>query len=349
VFVGVSSVEELSAAVPSYACCTFRGSLVALDASTGNIVWRAYTLPQPPAMTGFTTAGVPAYGPSGAAVWTTPSIDPASGTVFIGTGNNYTGVTAQEDAMAAYDVNTGQLKWMTQFAGHDTWNISCIADPFVFNCPNPGSDFDFGASPNVFRIGNETVVGEGEKNAYYHVVDAATGKPVWQAQLDNASGLPQTGGLEGIEWGTSDDGNQVYAATNVGKPGTLFALNADTGQINWRSPVPLLTCTQRQLPTGLCLPALPSAVSSTPGLVWEGGSDGILRAYSAKTGQVLWSDDTVHTYPVTTDGIPGFGGSIDGGGTVVSHGMVYSNSGYTHFGIVGSEMTGNMVLAFGLS
>jgi polyvinyl alcohol dehydrogenase (cytochrome) len=110
--------------------------------------------------------------------------------------------------------------------------------------------------------------------------------------------------------------------------------------------VPASACRGR--PAAACLRALPSAVSSTPGIVWEGGQDGKLRAYASATGKVLWSYDTVRGYRATSDRIAGLGGSIDGGGTVVSGGNVYTNSGYTHFGIIGSEMTGNMVLAFGL-
>ncbi len=235
---------------------------------------------------------------------------------------------------------------MTQLDNADAWNFSCILSPHFLNCPKPGSDFDFGSSPNVFTVGGHTYVGEGQKSGMYHVLDAKTGKIVWQMLLNNPSGLPETGGFEGIEWGTSYDGSHIYVATNVAKPGTMFALDPATGRIDWRTPVPLFTCLHRKLPTGLCLPAMPGAVSSSPGLVWEGAQDGILRAYSAATGRVLWSYDTVHIYHHTTDGLVGFGGSIDGGGTVVANGMVYTNSGYTHFGIVGSEMTGNMILAF---
>jgi polyvinyl alcohol dehydrogenase (cytochrome) len=346
VIVGVSSIEELFAGKPTYACCTFRGSLAALDANTGRILWQTYTIPNPPAQTGVTSAGVPFYSPSGASVWTTPAIDPATSTVFVGTGNNYSGMSANEDAIQAYDVATGHLKWSTQLFNSDAWNLSCVLDPHFFNCPKPGTDFDFGSSPNVFTVGGHTYVGEGQKSGVYHVLDASNGKIVWQTLLNNVSGLPQTGGLEGIEWGTSYDGAHIYVATNIAKPGTLFALNPANGHIVWGTPVPLLTCLHRKLLTGLCLPALPSAVSSSPGLVWEGGQDGILRAYAAATGRVLWRYDTVRFYRHTSDGLVGFGGSIDGGGTTVADGMVYTDSGFTHFGIVGSEMTGNMVLAF---
>jgi polyvinyl alcohol dehydrogenase (cytochrome) len=347
VIVGVSSVEELFAATPTYPCCTFRGSLVAVDARTGAVRWRWYPLANPPALTGISTAGVPQYGPSGVAVWTSPAVDPRTGTVFVGTGNNYSGTSTAEDSMAAIDAATGALKWSTQLTNSDAWNFSCVPDPFLANCPAPGHDYDFGAGPNVFRIGGRTVVGEGQKSAVYHVLDAATGRIVWQTLLNtHITGAAAAAGLEGIEWGTSYDGRRIYAATNVGAPGTLFALKPSTGTMLWQSPAPASGCLGR--PPVACLPALPSAVSSSPGIVWEGGQDGKLRAYSSATGKVLWRFDTVRHYRHTTDGVPGFGGSIDGGGTVVSHGMVYSDSGYTHFGIVGSEMTGNVVLAFKL-
>lgn len=249
--------------------------------------------------------------------------------------------------MVALNAATGHVKWLTQLANSDAWNFSCVPDPYFANCPSPGHDYDFGAAPNVFKIGHTTVVGEGQKSSVYHVLNAATGKVIWQTLLNvHISGLAAAAGLEGIEWGTSYDGKRIYASTNIGSPGTLFALNPANGHMLWQAAQSPASCLGK--PAGPCLPALPSAVSTTPGIVWEGGQDGVLEAYSSANGKVLWRYDTVHRYLHTTDGFPGVGGSIDGGGTVVSNGMVYTNSGYTHFGIVGSEMTGNMVLAFAL-
>jgi glucose dehydrogenase len=281
--------------------------------------------------------GLPRYGPAGVGVWTSPAVDPRTGTVFVGTGNNYIGTpTSLEDSIVAIDAATGAQKWATQLSDPEAWNFSCVLTPGLFNCPVPGNDFDFGASPNVFRIGTRTVVGEGQKSGLYHVLDAATGQIVWQDML-SSSPLPPAiaAGLFGIEWGTSYDGKHIYVATNQANPGTMFALSPATGKLVWKTPVSKLTCLRPRVlfrprsPIG-CLPALPGAVSSSPGLVWEGGQDGILRAYDSTTGRVLWSYDTVRRYRHTTDGVPGIGGSIDGGGTVIAHGTVYSNSGYTH-------------------
>lgn len=352
VIVGVSSIEEVFAVAPTYPCCTFRGTLVALDARTGRLLWRHYMVPKP-SLTGV-SGGVPRFGPAGVAVWTTPAVDPRTGTLFIGTGNNYIGTSSLEDSMVAIDAATGTQRWATQLSDPEAWNFACVLTPGLFNCPVPGNDFDFGASPNVFRIGGRAVVGEGQKSGLYHVLDAATGTIVWQDMLSTIS-FPSAiaAGLFGIEWGSSYDGNHIYVATNQANPGTMFALSPATGQLVWKTPVSKLTCLRPRVlfrphsPIG-CLPALPGAVSSSPGLVWEGGQDGQFRAYSSATGQVLWSYDTVRRYRHTTNNVPGIGGSIDGGGTVIAHGMVYSNSGYTHFGIIGTEMTGNVVLAFAL-
>ena len=228
VIVGVSSIEELFAVAPAYPCCTFRGSLVALDAQTGRLLWRHYMVPKP-SLTGV-SAGVPRFGPAGVAVWTTPAVDPRTGTVFVGTGNDYIGNSRLEDSIVAIDAATGAQKWATQLSDPEAWNFSCVLTPGLFNCPVPGDDFDFGSSPNVFTIGDRTVVGEGQKSGLYHVLDASNGKIVWQDMLSSTSLPPAiAAGLFGIEWGTSYDGKHIYVATNQANPGTMFALSPATG------------------------------------------------------------------------------------------------------------------------
>jgi polyvinyl alcohol dehydrogenase (cytochrome) len=354
VIVGVSSIEELFAAAPTYPCCTFRGSLVRLDAKTGKLIWRYRPIPINPGPIGPFQYPALLYGPSGDAVWSTPAIDPATGNIYIGLGNTYTGTSNREDSMVDVSFNTGKEIWARQLTSPDAWNLGCVITPIPDHCPVPGKDFDFGASPNLFKAGKRLLVGEGQKSAVYHVLDAKTGKIVWQMYLNRATGLPETGGLEGIEWGTSFDGTRLYVATDIAVPGTLFALNPATGRLIWKHPEPLLTCFTggaalfiKILPIE-CLPALGSAVASSPGLVWEGAADGKFHAYDAATGKILWSFDTVRSYTNTVDHVLGQGGSIDGGGTVVANGMVYEGSGFTHFGITGTEMPGNMLLAFKL-
>src|SRR5215510_1009338 len=51
-YVPVSSLEEGSSSLPNYECCTFRGSVVALDAATGKQIWKTYTIPEAPRQVG---------------------------------------------------------------------------------------------------------------------------------------------------------------------------------------------------------------------------------------------------------------------------------------------------------
>jgi polyvinyl alcohol dehydrogenase (cytochrome) len=351
VIIGVSSNEEAAATAPQYPCCTFRGSLVALSTGTGRVLWRHVTSPVPRPTGAVPGTGTgPVFAPSGVAVWASPALDPRSGTVFVGTGNDYTGNSARSNSMLAINARTGKQRWVRKLSKPETWNFQCAVAPGVGNCPNPGSDFDFGAGPNLFRLGRRTLVGEGQKSGFYHVLDARTGKIVWQDQLSKASGLSIALGLEGIQWGTSVDGHRVYVATNVGHPGTVFALNPANGKVVWRHHAPPNGCTTGGAalqPQIECQNAFPAPVSSSPGIVWEGGQDGKMRAYSSRTGQLLWHTDTVRPYR-GVNGLLGKGGSIDAAGAVISHGMLYQASGYVHFGVPITEIEGNVMLAFGL-
>src|SRR2546430_12469842 len=67
VYVGISSIEETLATDPAYPCCTFRGSMVALDEKSGEILWQTFDMPE--------NGGVPG-GYSGGAIWEPPAIDP---------------------------------------------------------------------------------------------------------------------------------------------------------------------------------------------------------------------------------------------------------------------------------
>jgi polyvinyl alcohol dehydrogenase (cytochrome) len=350
VFIGVSSHEEGLAGITTYPCCTFRGSFVALDAQSGRIRWRYYTI-EKPRRHGVTNFLTPVFKPSGAPVWSGPAIDPNTHTVFFGTGNNYSGISDRQEAIVALSTDSGELKWFRQMRKSDAWTTQCALVPGVGSCPDPGPDYDFGAQANLFNVGGRTVVGIGQKSGVYHVLDARTGDVVWRAQVATPSGDPKALGHEGIQWGSSYDGNRVYVATSKAKPGTLFALNPTDGSVDWRTPLPTNTCktggAKFAVYPGECNAALSAPVSSTPGLVWAGGMDGKLRAYSSATGKQLWSYDTVRPY-LGVNGIAGVGGSIDLGGPVIAHGMVYTNSGYTQWAIPLTEMPGNVLLAFAL-
>ena len=81
--------EETSATRPDYPCCTFRGSVSALDAATGEVIWKAYTIPDAPKPRGKSSTGAQLFGPSGAGVWSAPTIDTKRGLIYVATGNGY--------------------------------------------------------------------------------------------------------------------------------------------------------------------------------------------------------------------------------------------------------------------
>ena len=351
-----STKDECTSACPAartregrdYPCCTFRGHLDSLDANTGELKWRYYTVPEPQQV-GTWPSGAAKYEPSGAGVWSSPVIDPRTGTLYVGTGQNYTGSGGDFDTLLALDARTGGVRWKNKVTEADTWRVLCNdPDPKGY-CPGLADgtalDYDIGATPNIFRVGDRTLVGVGQKVGVYHVFDARTGEVVWRRQL----GVPlPSGGIAGIQWGSSYDGKRLYISTYYADPGTLFAVNPANGDVLWQTPNPADGCTTggaAQYPE-LCALAHAPAAASSPGLVWEGSADGKFRAYDSANGRVLWTYDTIRTF-TGVNGIEGMGSAIagPGGGAVIAHGMVYVQSGYAP---EYSTEKGHVLLAFGL-
>jgi polyvinyl alcohol dehydrogenase (cytochrome) len=357
IFIGVSSTEYAIAADDRYPCCTFSGKMVALDTRTGKISWTYRTMPQPKQDGTWPGTTTPRWISSGGSVWSTPVIDPRTRTIYFGAGNNYSGSEGHSDSAIALNLDTGTERWTYQLTHPDAWTVRCVTgQPPGGSCPGLGDDvadeldYDVG-SPLMFQIHGRPVVGFTQKSGVYHVFDARTGKIVWQTQL--SVGAPNQP-WRGIEWGASYDGHQLYVATWRAYPGTLHALNPDTGAINWKTPLPADACTTggaahpiKITPPDdppVCTAGNVAAVSSSPGLVYEGAEDGKMRIYSAKTGENLWTYDSVHMF-TGVNGLSGPGGSISGnGGAVVSHGMVYVESGYQ----LSHGLPGHVLLAFGL-
>ncbi|HXW07937.1 MAG TPA: PQQ-binding-like beta-propeller repeat protein [Vicinamibacterales bacterium] len=351
-YVPVSSIEEFAGADPRYPCCTFRGSVVALDARTGNQIWKTYTIADVPRPTTKNKVGTQLYGPSGAAAWSSPTLDAARKTIYIGTGDSYSNpAAATSDAIIALDLESGAIKWASQLTAGDAWNVACLS-PDPTNCPStPGPDHDFASPPILVTLPNgDRRLIAGQKSGVVHGLDADTGKVLWSTPIGKG------GLLGGIQWGSASDGQYVYVALsdqglkpagtgegggagqmmldpNAG--GGLFALRVGDGTRAWSAPPPL--CGERPM----CSPAQSAAISAVPGVIFSGSLDGHLRAYAAADGRVIWDFDTARDFE-TVNNVAARGGSIDVGGPAIAEGVVLTTSGYPQFG----GKPGNVLLAF---
>ncbi|MEV0679045.1 PQQ-binding-like beta-propeller repeat protein [Actinosynnema sp. NPDC050436] len=346
IYVGASSGENVNPD-RNYPCCTFRGHVDSIDAETGDLVWRYFTTPEPQAV-GTWPSGATRYEPSGAGVWSSPVVDERTNTLYVGTGNLYSGTTGDFDTLLALDARTGSAKWKQKVTQADTWRLLCGFPDNEGYCPGQKDgtalDYDIGATPTLFRHDGRTLVGVGQKSGVFHVFDARTGSVQWRRQLSKP--MPG-GGLSGIQWGSSSDGKRLYMATNWGNPGTVFALDPGNGDVLWETPNPENGCTTggaAQFPQ-VCQRSHTPAVTTSPGLVYEGSVDGKMRIYDSTTGKVRWEYDTIRDFQ-GVNGLTGRGSAISGnGGAVVADGMLYVQSGY--WPSYPSDH-GNVLLAFGL-
>jgi polyvinyl alcohol dehydrogenase (cytochrome) len=349
IYVGVSSAEEYIAADQNYPCCSFRGSVVALDRDTGAILWKTYTAPDP------------ALGFSGNAVWgSTPVIDPKRKSVYVTTGNNYTvpddvldcvanGGTAEEikaciesvvgssnnyfDAIVSMDLKTGAIKWARSVIPFDAWTAACLFYNDG-NCPDPaGGNYDFAQGPMLFRTKlngkKNELLGAGQKSGLFWTLDPDNGNVVWVTQVGPG------GELGGLQWGSATDGDRIYTAVSnsnfqshtLVSGSTIYggywsALKNSTGEIVWETagtglaiPIPWLN---QPPPNALATNQGPVTVAN--GVVFAGAMDavGTMYAMDAATGNILWSFES--------------GGSVNSGAAVVN-GIVYWGSGYSNLGI----------------
>jgi polyvinyl alcohol dehydrogenase (cytochrome) len=337
-YVPVSSVEEVPAAQANYECCTFRGSVVALEAATGAQVWKAYTVQETPQPLGKTSKGTTRWGPAGAAVWSAPTIDTKRGALYVGTGNSYTEPAMKtSDAVVAFDLKTGKMLWWNQATSADAFLVNCR--PGNENCPKElGPDFDFGNAPILRNLpGGKRIIVIGQKSGIVWGMDPDNeGKTVWQFKAGKG------GALGGIEWGSAADEQAVYVPVSdvlaaANESGGLFALKLATGEKIWSTPAPKLECN-----TGRgCSGAQSAPVSVIPGVVFSGSVDGKMRAFSTTDGGIIWEFNTAREFE-TVNNVKAKGGSIDAAGPVIADGLLLTNSGYALW----KGMPGNVLLAF---
>lgn len=337
-YIPVSSTEEGPGAQPAYPCCTFRGSIVALDAATGSRIWKTYMIPEEPKEVGKNAAGTPLWKPAGAAVWSSPTIDIARGVIYIGTGNAYTEPAAKtSDAVVALDMQKGTVVWVNQITPADAFVIGCR--PENPNCPKEvGPDHDFGNAPILRTLdGGKRIIVIGQKSGVAYGLDPdRQGQIVWQFRAGKGSALG------GIEWGSAADERAAYIPVSdvllpPNEAGGLFALNLADGERLWHTPAPKLTCTSGRG----CSGAQSAPISVIPGVVFSGSIDGHIRAYSTADGTIIWDFNTAREFE-TVNQVPAKGGSIDAAGPVIAGGLLITNSGYGLW----RGMPGNVLLAF---
>lgn len=341
VYVPLTSLEVVSALDPNYPCCSSSGEVVAVSARSGEEIWRHRVIAEEAKEAGTKKNGKPFFGPSGAIVWCSPTVDTKRGLLYIGTGENYTNpATKTSDAIQALNLKTGKLVWTFQATQGDAWNMACPGNP---NCPEKsGPDLDFGMAPILVKRPNgQDILVVGQKSAIVYGLSPEDGKLIWKTPIGMG------GALGGIHWGMATDGQYVYAANadnkyGVGKidslhqpaPG-IYALDVMTGNVIWKAATP--PCGTRKS----CIEANSAAPTVIPGVVFAGALDGYIRAYSSTNGRILWEYDTIREFQ-TVNGIQGKGGSIDGSSPTVSDGLLFVNTGYGLFG----EFPGNVLLAF---
>lgn len=299
VIIGVASTEL---AVPPPYDYTFRGSVVALDLETGDEVWRVYT-----------TSNDASAG-AGVSVWSTPAVDKARKMIYVGTGNTYEEpASPMSDALIAIRYDTGELQWVRQFTEGDVY--------VIFGDPPQGPDADIGASPNLFSIGNQDVVGVGDKAGVYAVLDRDTGDTVWAVQLTAGSHL---GGVmltsvyaNGVVYASSNVMADPYNYNDPANTSVTFALDATDGSIIWQTELPA--------------PSF-GALTMANGVLYQPTTPGDLYAFDVADGSVIWSQ--------------GLGADLGGGVSVVD-GTVFAPWGFWFFGAPANPLGG--VTAFRLA
>jgi polyvinyl alcohol dehydrogenase (cytochrome) len=318
VYVGVASWEESLAVNNASFVPTFRGSVVALNETTGAIVWQFFTAPQ-----GYTGVAVPGTNP---VIWW------GNHSLIVATGNNYTvpanvgkcivaayptvstmtaclDPTDYVESILSLDLKTGKLLWSRQMGGPDTWTGACdVTNAAVrANCPYyPSNDFDFASQPNVTWIPNFTgvpddrggsssgnILGAGQKSGRYWALNPNNGGLYWSRFV----------GQGGIEWGSAvngDTGSSVYVAVNnflhfvdplVGQKGVATSsnggswasLNLSNGAINWQIPA-----FGQDLTAPGYYGASPGAMAFSNYVAFAGSRSGYLTAIDSNTGNILW-------------------------------------------------------------
>lgn len=340
IFQPVSSWEAMWAMNPFYSCCDFRSSVIALKPATGEMLWRAYIIEEEAVVTKKRLLLPDHRGPSGAPVWSQPTLDVKRNAIYVGTGENYSSpATDTSDAIMAIDITTGKQLWHQQFLASDAWNTSCES-PIDNNCPEErGVDLDFGAPPILVSVNGKDIILAGQKSGDVYALDPdRDGELLWTQK-------PGTGGkLGGVHFsmGVNEQRGVLYVPISdrpisilgdnpPGKPNpSLHAYDISTGKLLWSTPAPDICTDDKGKAVKGCHPGLSAAVTVTESLVFAPSLDGNIRVFDAHSGEAIWAFDTGREFESVNDG-QAQGGAIDLGGVYLDAGQLFINAGYGTF------------------
>ncbi|MFO0687277.1 MAG: PQQ-binding-like beta-propeller repeat protein [Myxococcota bacterium] len=365
VYVAMSTIEDPLQHFPDYPCCTSRGSVAALDAKSGKLLWKQFTIraaPRPAAdvaaaggapnrpphqlAAGTEPGPLPTIPPSsdpparflpaGGAVFSPLTLDPKRGVVYAATAASYDdGYWPDAQSVVAYDLATGERRWARMFKTPEEV-AACRRTDKESDCRN---NYDF-AAPVVLHAlpdGREILLAA-QKNGWAHGLDPdAQGEVLWSTRYSKGTDL---GGLmygmavaDGLAFlPISDTPNHFVQPP--GLPGGMAALDPADGVIRWKRAAEEPVCAWQD---GPCLSGSISAATAVPGVVFHASGDGWLRARRTADGEVLWRFDTGRAFDAV-NGVPARGGQLHGWALAAAGGRLYVVSGASSQGRPGNAL-----------
>jgi polyvinyl alcohol dehydrogenase (cytochrome) len=326
-YVPVSSSEEWQSGNSDYECCSSRGSVVALDANTGEQLWKTYVMDEPKP-TKKNPNGVQLYGPAGGSVWNSPTVDPVRNALYFATGDTETDPAQPlADGVVAVSLDTGKILWNYQATPDDAFMGGCNGQNKSLACPEKmGPDADIGNSPLLRSLpdGRRVLINGTKQGEVFALDPDNKGKLLWRVPA-----VPT--GRGNMVWGGAADDTTIYLGQ--GGVGGLSAIDMATGKNKWYSPV---NAPGTRVNNN-------AAATMIPGVVFVAGNNGIIHALSATDGTEIWSYETSKDYETVNKVAGANGGAISSVGPIFAGGMMYVGSGY---GVGGGDF-GNVLLAFG--
>ena len=346
IIVPVSGSGVITGGNPNYECCENHGAVTALNVHTGEKLWEYHTMPAAEYTGQLSSTGVKQRGPSGAPIWTTPTIDAKRGQVYVTTGENTSHPTTNtSDAIIALDIETGEANWVFQALENDMWNFGCSArGPNCIILEDTNSvDFDFGGPAILVGTDEGELLIAGQKSGDLWALNPETGALVWNQRVGEGTALG------GNHWGIATDSERAFMTINDpggmngnSRPG-LYSYFVGTGEPSWFYEAEPECNDQRSERLRRCesLYGFSATPLSVDGAVITGGLDGRLFVFNSGSGELIFQFDTVKDYE-TVNGVEGYGGSIDSHSIAAGSGMVFVGSGYGQF----RQVPGNVLLAF---